>query len=293
MGMNPAAAVAVSNTVAAEQVVNNINAQLPDDSKFSIGNLNTLVGATDQGAPVTLGEYIGSSVSGIGPNVFVSPDIAIGVKNDGTVMTVADISGSLDMTQTKGDITTETSTTTNPETNTTIKTETKVGPDTNVTTTTETNPDQNTETTTVVNNNIETNINVDNNTVTVTETNTDTNQTVTTNIDPLIEQFMDSGMSPADAVKAAVEETKEKAKATPTTAKQAGSGGAPMLTSTPFEETEFESANLYTRGKPKRFESVLEEFMRQVDGLGRDNINPSREQNGFKLFRLRQPSGHR
>jgi hypothetical protein len=140
MGMDPAAALAVGNTVAAEQVVNNINSQLPEDSKFSINNLNTLVGATDQGAPVTLGEYIGSSVSNVGPNIFVSPDIAIGTKNDGSILTVADISGSLDMTQTKGDITTQTTTQTNPDTNTTIKTETKTGPDTNITTTTETNP---------------------------------------------------------------------------------------------------------------------------------------------------------
>jgi hypothetical protein len=246
MGMDPTAALAVGNTVAAEQVVNNINSQLPEDSKFSINNLNTLVGATDQGAPVTLGEYIGSSVSNVGPNIFVSPDIAIGTKNDGSILTVADISGSLDMTQTKGDITTQTTTQTNPDTNTTIKTETKTGPDTNITTTTETNPDnnvttktetnvnpdtntavevktetnpdQNTETNTVTNNetNIQTEIKVDANTVVATEINLDTNikTDITTNIDKIIEDLVDTGVKPEDALKIAVEEVKEDAKST-------------------------------------------------------------------------------
>jgi hypothetical protein len=304
MGMDPAAALAVGNTVAAEQVVNNINSQLPEDSKFSINNLNTLVGATDQGAPVTLGEYIGSSVSNVGPNIFVSPDIAIGTKNDGSILTVADISGSLDMTQTKGDITTQTTTQTNPDTNTTIKTETKTGPNTNITTTTETNPDnnvttktetnvnpdtntavevktetnpdQNTETNTVTNNetNIQTEIKVDANTVVATETNLDTNikTDITTNIDKIIEDLVDTGVKPEDALKIAVEEVKEDAKSpkkdksgSATTKKAEGIGGVPMFTSTPYEETDFEHQSLYTKGKVKPFEGVLDEFMRRFE----------------------------
>jgi hypothetical protein len=276
MGMDPAAAVAVGNTVAAEQVVNNINSQLPEDSKFSINNLNTLVGATDQGAPVTLGEYIGSSVSNVGPNIFVSPDIAIGTKNDGSILTVADISGSLDMTQTKGDITTQTTTQTNPETNTTIKTETKTGPDTNITTTTETNPNTNTQTNTVTNTdtNIQTEINVDANTVVATEINLDTNikTDITTNVDKIIEDLIDTGVKPEDALKIAVEEVKEDAKSPKkdksglaTTKKVAGIGGIPMFMSTPYEETDFEHQSLYTKGKVKPFEGVLDEFMRRFE----------------------------
>jgi hypothetical protein len=276
MGMDPAAAVAVGNTVAAEQVVNNINSQLSEDSKFSINNLNTLVGATDQGAPVTLGEYIGSSVSNVGPNIFVSPDIAIGTKNDGSILTVADISGSLDMTQTKGDITTQTTTQTNPETNTTIKTETKTGPDTNITTTTETNPNTNTQTNTVTNTdtNIQTEINVDANTVVATEINLDTNikTDITTNIDKIIEDLIDTGVKPEDALKIAVEEVKEDAKSPKkdksglaTTKKVAGIGGIPMFMSTPYEETDFEHQSLYTKGKVKPFEGVLDEFMRRFE----------------------------
>jgi hypothetical protein len=276
MGMDPTAALAVGNTVAAEQVVNNINSQLPEDSKFSINNLNTLVGATDQGAPVTLGEYIGSSVSNVGPNIFVSPDIAIGTKNDGSILTVADISGSLDMTQTKGDITTQTTTQTNPDTNTTIKTETKTGPDTNITTTTETNPNTNTQTNTVTNTNtnIQTEIKVDANTVVATEINLDTNikTDITTNIDKIIEDLVDTGVKPEDALKIAVEEVKEDAKSTKkdqtglATAKKAeGIGGIPMFTSTPYEDTDFEHQSLYTKGKVKPFEGVLDEFMRRFE----------------------------
>jgi hypothetical protein len=304
MGMDPAAALAVGNTVAAEQVVNNINSQLPEDSKFSINNLNTLVGATDQGAPVTLGEYIGSSVSNVGPNIFVSPDIAIGTKNDGSILTVAGISGSLDMTQTKGDITTQTTTQTNPDTNTTIKTETKTGPDTNITTTTETNPDnnvttktetnvnpdtntavevktetnpdQNTETNTVTNNetNIQTEIKVDANTVVATEINLDTNikTDITTNIDKIIEDLVDTGVKPEDALKIAVEEVKEDAKSKKsTTAQKSGAGTAltgagmalPALGSLVDEGRDLNP--LVTTGK-REFESPLAAFMRMVSG---------------------------
>jgi hypothetical protein len=311
MGMDPAAALAVGNTVAAEQVVNNINSQLPEDSKFSINNLNTLVGATDQGAPVTLGEYIGSSVSNVGPNIFVSPDIAIGTKNDGSILTVADISGSLDMTQTKGDITTQTTTQTNPDTNTTIKTETKTGPDTNITTTTETNPDtnittktetnvnpdsntvvevktetnpnQNTETNTVTNNetNIQTEIKVDNNTVVATETNLDTNikTEITTNIDKIIEDLVDTGVKPEDALKIAVEEVKEDAKSKKsTTAQKSGAGTAltgagmalPALGSL-IQEDDTGLSPLRTTGK-REFESPLAAFMRMVSG--EENVEP-------------------
>jgi hypothetical protein len=282
MGMDPTAAVAVGNTVAAEQVVNNINSQLPEDSKFSINNLNTLVGATDQGAPVTLGEYIGSSVSNVGPNIFVSPDIAIGTKNDGSILTVADISGSLDMTQTKGDITTQTTTQTNPDTNTTIKTETKTGPDTNITTTTETNPNTNTQTNTVTNTdiNIQTEIKVDNNTVVATETNLDTNikTDITTNIDKIIEDLVDTGVKPEDALKIAVEEVKEDAKSKKsTTARKSGAGTAltgagmalPALGSLVDEGRDLNP--LVTTGK-REFESPLAAFMRMVSG--EENVEP-------------------
>jgi len=279
MGMDPTAAVAVGNTVAAEQVVNNINSQLSEDSKFSINNLNTLVGATDQGAPVTLGEYIGSSVSNVGPNIFVSPDIAIGTKNDGSVLTVADISGSLDMTQTKGDTTTQTTTQTNPDTNTTIKTETKTGPDTNITTTTETNPNTNTQTNTVTNTdtNIQTEIKVDNNTVVATETNLDTNikTDITTNVDKIIEDLVDTGVKPADALKIAVEEVKEDAKST--TTRKSGAGTAltgagmalPALGSLVDEGRDLNP--LVTTGK-REFESPLAAFMRMVSG--EENVEP-------------------
>jgi hypothetical protein len=332
MGMNPGAAVAVANTVAAEQVVNNINSQLTEDSKFSLNALNSQVGISSEGEPVTLGEYIGSSTTNLGPNVFVSPDVVIGTKNDGSLLTVADISGSINMDIARGGVTaeptievdpntgiktdikvdpntgsevtvtnetnpetgietktetavnpdtniaTEIKTETNSDTNVTTKTETNVNPDTNtaVEVKTETNPDQNTETNTVTNNetNIQTEIKVDNNTVVATEINLDTNikTDITTNIDKIIEDLVDTGVKPEDALKIAVEEVKEDAKSTKkdqtglaTTKKAEGIGGVPMFMSTPYEETDFEHQSLYTKGKVKPFEGVLDEFMKRFE----------------------------
>jgi hypothetical protein len=219
MGMNPGAAVAVANTVAAEQVVNNINSQLTEDSKFSLNALNSQVGISSEGEPVTLGEYIGSSTTNLGPNVFVSPDVVIGTKNDGSLLTVADISGSINMDIARGGVTTEptievdpntgvetdikvdpntgsevtVTTETNPETGTETKTETAVNPDTNIATEikTETNSDTNVTTKTETNVNPDTNTavevktetNPDQNTETNTVTNTDTNIQTEINVD--------------------------------------------------------------------------------------------------------------
>jgi hypothetical protein len=290
MGMNPGAAVAVANTVAAEQVVNNINSQLTEDSKFSLNALNSQVGISSEGEPVTLGEYIGSSATNFGPNVFVSPDVVIGTKNDGSLLTVADISGSINMDIARGDVTaeptievdpntgTETDIKVDPNTGTETKTETTVNPDTNtaVEVKTETNPDTNTQTNTVINTdtNIKTEINVDANTVVATEINLDTNikTDITTNVDKIIEDLIGIGVKPADALKIAVEEVKEDAKATKkdqtglaTTKKAAGIGGIPMFMPTPYEDTDFEHQSLYTKGKVKPFEGVLDEFMRRLE----------------------------
>jgi hypothetical protein len=50
-----------------------------------------------------------------------------------------------------------------------------------------------------------------------------------------------------------------------TTKKAEGIGGVPMFTSTPYEETDFEHQSLYTKGKVKPFEGVLDEFMRRFE----------------------------
>jgi hypothetical protein len=310
MGMNPGAAVAVANTVAAEQVVNNINSQLTEDSKFSLNALNSQVGISSEGEPVTLGEYIGSSTTNLGPNVFVSPDVVIGTKNDGSLLTVADISGSINMDIARGGVTTEptievdpntgietdikvdpntgsevtVTTETNPETGTETKTETAVNPDTNIATEikTETNPDQNTETNTVTNNetNIQTEIKVDANTVVATEINLDTNikTDITINVDKIIEDLIDTGVKPADALKIAVEEVKEDAKSKKsTTARKSGAGtattGAGMaLPALGSLVDEGRDLNpLVTTGK-REFESPLAAFMRMVSG--EENVEP-------------------
>jgi hypothetical protein len=310
MGMNPGAAVAVANTVAAEQVVNNINSQLTEDSKFSLNALNSQVGISSEGEPVTLGEYIGSSTTNLGPNVFVSPDVVIGTKNDGSLLTVADISGSINMDIARGGVTTEptievdpntgiktdikvdpntgsevtVTTETNPETGTETKTETAVNPDTNIATEikTETNPEIGTETNTVTNNetNIQTEINVDANTVVATEINLDTNikTDITTNIDKIIEDLVDTGVKPEDALKIAVEEVKEDAKSKKsTTARKSGAGTAltgagmalPALGSLVDEGRDLNP--LVTTGK-REFESPLAAFMRMVSG--EENVEP-------------------
>jgi hypothetical protein len=168
---------------------------------------------------------------------------------------------------------------TNPDSNVTTKTEINVNPDTNTTVEvkTETNPDTNTQTNTVINTdtNIKTEINVDTNTVVATETNLDTNikTNITTNVDKIIEDLIGIGVKPADALKIAVEEVKEDAKSTKkdksgsaTTKKAAGIGGIPMFMSTPYEDTDFEHQSLYTKGKVKPFEGVLDEFMRRLEG---------------------------
>jgi hypothetical protein len=310
MGMNSGAAVAVANTVAAEQVVNNINSQLTEDSKFSLNALNSQVGISSEGEPVTLGEYIGSSTTNLGPNVFVSPDVVIGTKNDGSLLTVADISGSINMDIARGGVTTEptievdpntgiktdikvdpntgsevtVTTETNPETGTETKTETAVNPDTNIATEikTETNPEIGTETNTVTNNetNIQTEIKVDANTVVATEINLDTNikTDITINVDKIIEDLIDTGVKPADALKIAVEEVKEDAKSKKsTTARKSGAGTAltgagmalPALGSLVDEGRDLNP--LVTTGK-REFESPLAAFMRMVSG--EENVEP-------------------
>jgi hypothetical protein len=50
-----------------------------------------------------------------------------------------------------------------------------------------------------------------------------------------------------------------------TTKKAEGIGGIPMFTSTPYEDTDFEHQSLYTKGKVKPFEGVLDEFMRRFE----------------------------
>lgn len=257
MGMTNGAATAVANTVAAEQVINNINQSLPEGSKFQVSDLNTVVGVSSEGTPVTVGEYIGSSVTDLGPSIFVQPDIAIGTKTDGSVMTVGDISGSITMNSAPN---LEVTQDTNPDTGVTTKTE--VNTDNNTTTITKTNPDTNVNTNTVINpdTNTQVDVNVDNNTVVATETNTDTNvQTnITTNVDTLIEELMASGLPEDEAIKEAVKQTTEAAKRGMTFG-----GGAPMFTG-PYDESDFEHGSLFTKGKPKAFESVLSPYLSRV-----------------------------
>lgn len=87
-GMNNAQAINVANTAVAEQVVANLGA----DGGLKIDDLNIAIGTDKSGNAVTLGDFIGSSVTGMGGQMYVSPDIYIGTSADGKALTVGDLS---------------------------------------------------------------------------------------------------------------------------------------------------------------------------------------------------------
>jgi hypothetical protein len=206
-GMNTQQAESVANTAVAEQILTNIN----NYGDLNIPNVNITVGADKFGNAVTLGDYLGSSVTGLGNIEYIAPDVSIGTNAQGQPITVGDLSSlgkfgtatdttAVDTTKV-GDTTTDTKTgattttstdattgattqtTTNPTTNTTTETtinsntgiNTQVATDTNTNTTTTTTTDTNANTTTQVTTNANTN------TTTETTVNTDTNTVTQTN----------------------------------------------------------------------------------------------------------------
>ena len=288
LGFNPEQSVSIANTVATEQFLANINANLPADSKFSVDTVNVLIGASANGNPITLGDYIGATLTDRGEQMFVSPDLVIGTKNDGSLLTVADISGQITSLNPKTGQETQTSSQTDPATGatTTIKVSDNPGTGTSTETTTETDPSTNTNSTstvtttpdttsstdTVVNSNtntqVDVNSKVDTNTNTTTTTavttNTNTNTSVAIDIDSLISSLVAGGMSPIEAIKVATEEVKNAAKrGTLRAGAVAGSFGLPMAVG--YDESDFEHPSLYTYGPKPEFESPLETFLRQVE----------------------------
>ena len=283
IGFSPEQAVSIANTVATEQFVNNINDIAPEGSRFSIDNINRLIGATANGNPVTLGDYIGATLTGKGEQMFVTPDLVIGTKNDGNILTVGDVSGAListnlgteTKTETNSDTGTKTTTTVsqNPETNTTTETKVETNPNTNVTTESNvtTNPNSVVATDTVVNPNTNTQVDinskVDTNTATATAVVTNTITNVKTNIDleDDIATLVAGGMSPFDAMKVVTENVKNAAKrGTDQSKRGAGSGGGMGVPMFGEEDSGFQHGSLFTRGPRAQFESPLEAFLRQM-----------------------------
>lgn len=187
-GMNTQQANSVANTAIAEQVITNINAH----GQLNIPDLNIAVGADKFGNAVTLGDFIGSSVTGTGDIAYVAPDVYIGTGANGKTLTVGDLSSLSSFpggTTTTGTTTDQSgaTTTSSVNTNTGATTETTTNPNTGVNTSTVT--DQNTGVTTQLTTDPNTNTNSEvktdtkNNTETTTTTDSNTNTTTQTVVD--------------------------------------------------------------------------------------------------------------
>lgn len=121
-GMNTAQAQNVANTAVAEQVLTNINQQGGD---LNINDLNIAVGTDGQGNAVTLGDFIGSSVTDTGGSFYVAPDIFIGTNSKGQAVTVGDLSNLVTIANTKTGASTDTSTSTTVTSGGVAETDTK------------------------------------------------------------------------------------------------------------------------------------------------------------------------
>ena len=187
MGFNPEQAISIANTVATEQLFNNLAEIAPEGTGLSVNNINTLIGATASGNPVTLGDYIGASLTGKGEQMFVSSDLVIGTKSDGKLLTVGDISGALVSSNINTGIETkvETDPNTGNQTKTTVETDSNTG--NTIENTVETNPNNNTTT--------ETTIETDPNNNTTTENTVETDQNNNTTVESNVTTTQDSVVS--------------------------------------------------------------------------------------------------
>jgi hypothetical protein len=224
------AAATISNNLVANFGLSSASDTLQSQG-ITLNNLSTVVGKTDSGNDITLGDALGASITGNGQQV--ADSTVVGTKADGTNLTLGDLSTTIKTgtagtttgattgvttdattnvaTQTgvTGNVNADTSTTTDP--NTGVTTNTAVDTNTGTTTTTTTNPNTNTTTQTTVNQNtgvntqtttttnqtstttVDTNTNVTTNTIVDTNTNTTTNITVNTNTGEVVVKVADSG----------------------------------------------------------------------------------------------------
>jgi len=191
-GMNQQQAESVANTAVAEQILTNINSH----GQLNIPDLNVAVGADKFGNAVTLGDFMGASVTGTGNIAYVAPDVYIGTGADGKSLTVGDLSSLSAFpggTTTTGTTTDQSgaTTTSSVNTNTGARTETTTDPNTGVNTTTVT--DQNTGVTTQTSTNTNTNTNTE--VKTDTKTNTETTTTTDTNTNTTTQTVVDSNIN--------------------------------------------------------------------------------------------------
>jgi hypothetical protein len=209
--MGDDAAVKTANTLVSNFAVNNA-ADTMATQGLNVNNLSTVVGNTDTGGTITLGDALGAAITGNG--IGVDTSTVVGTKSDGSSLTLGELSGVVKGggtsvtagtgvdTKTGPTVTAGTGPTVTAGTDTTTKagvstatdttaqagvtTGTKSGvttdttTDTNTNTTTQTTTDTNTNTTTQTATNATTNV------TTQVTTNNDTGATTTVNSDPTL-----------------------------------------------------------------------------------------------------------
>lgn len=209
--MGDDAAVKTANTLVSNFAVNNA-ADTMATQGLNVNNLSTVVGNTDTGGTITLGDALGAAITGNG--VGVDTSTVVGTKSDGSSLTLGELSGVVKGggtsvtagtgvdTKTGPTVTAGTGPTVTAGTDTTTKagvstatdttaqagvaTDTKSGvttdttTDTNTDTTTQTTTDTNTNTTTQTATNATTNV------TTQVTTNNNTGATTTVTSDPTL-----------------------------------------------------------------------------------------------------------
>jgi len=203
--MGDDAAVKTANTLVSNFAVNNA-ADTMDTQGLNVNNLSTVVGNTDSGGTITLGDALGAAITGNG--VGVDTSTVVGTKADGSNLTLGELSGVVKGggtsvttatgpavttgtdTATKAGVSTATDTATQAGTATDTKsgvtTDTKSGvttaTDTKSGVTTDTKSGVTTDTTTDTNTNTTTQTTTDTNTNTTTQTTTNATTNVTTQV---------------------------------------------------------------------------------------------------------------
>ena len=183
--MGDDAAVKTANTLVSNFAVNNA-ADTMATQGLNVNNLSTVVGNTDSGGTITLGDALGAAITGNG--VGVDTSTVVGTKADGSNLTLGELSGVVKGGGTS--VTTATGPAVTAGTGIDTKSGVVTGIDTKsgVVTGTDTKSGVTTDTTTDTNNNTTTKTSTDTNTNVTTQvtTNNNTGATTTVTTDPTL-----------------------------------------------------------------------------------------------------------
>jgi len=183
--MGDDAAVKTANTLVSNFAVNNA-ADTMATQGLNVNNLSTVVGNTDSGGTITLGDALGAAITGNG--VGVDTSTVVGTKADGSNLTLGELSGVVKGGGTS--VTTATGPAVTAGTGIDTKSGVVTGTDTKsgVVTGTDTKSGVTTDTTTDTNNNTTTKTSTDTNTNVTTQvtTNNNTGATTTVTTDPTL-----------------------------------------------------------------------------------------------------------